>query len=256
MNRVILIKYGELTTKKGNRKFFIQTLLQNIQKKLSDLEVHISKDISRMYIEFQDTDLDLILKRMQEIFGIHTFQVAVKVETDAEVIKATCLDILKNKSFSSFKVETKRSNKNFPIPSLEFSRQIGGLILKNIDGIKVDVHSPEVLLNIEILEGYTYIYTDKYYGLGGYPVGTQEKALLMLSGGIDSPVAGYLALKRGIPVDCVYFEAIPHTSLEAREKVIQLTKKLTKYRDKIHLHIVSFTNQFIKIVILFIRLPL
>jgi len=241
MNRVILIKYGELTTKKGNRKFFIQTLYKNIEKKLSGLNVHISKDISRMYIEFQDTDLDLILGRIQEIFGIHTFQVAVKVQTDEEVIKAACLDLLKNKDFHTFKVETKRSNKNFPVPSLEFSRQVGGLILKNIKGISVDVHHPDLLLNLEILDQYTYIYTDKYYGLGGYPVGTQERALLMLSGGIDSPVAGYLALKRGIPLDCVYFEAIPHTSLEAREKVITLTKKLTKYRNKINLHIVSFT---------------
>lgn len=241
MNRVILIKYGELTTKKGNRKFFIQTLYKNIEKKLSGLNVHISKDISRMYIEFQDIDLDLILGRIQEIFGIHTFQVAVKVQTDEEVIKAACLDLLKNKDFHTFKVETKRSNKNFPVPSLEFSRQVGGLILKNIKGISVDVHHPDLLLNLEILDQYTYIYTDKYYGLGGYPVGTQERALLMLSGGIDSPVAGYLALKRGIPLDCVYFEAIPHTSLEAREKVITLTKKLTKYRNKINLHIVSFT---------------
>lgn len=195
MNRVILIKYGELTTKKGNRKFFIQTLYQNIRKKLKDLDVKISKDISRMYIEFSDKDLDIILKKINEVFGIHTFQVAVKVQTNEEVIKASCLDIMKAKKFTTFKVETKRSNKNFPVPSLEFSRQVGGLLLKSIEGIKVDVHDPEVLLNIEILEGYTYIYTDKYYGLGGYPVGAQEKGLLMLSGGIDSPVAGYLALK-------------------------------------------------------------
>ena len=242
MNRVILIKYGELTTKKGNRKFFIQTLYKNIEKKLKDLEVCISKDLSRMYIEFQDVDLDIILEKMQEIFGIHTFQVAVKVETDVEVIKMACLNLLKEQSFHSFKVETKRSNKNFPIASLDFSRQVGGLILKNIDGICVDVHCPDVMLYVEILDKYSYIYTNKYYGLGGYPVGTQESALLMLSGGIDSPVAGYLALKRGIPLDCVYFEAIPHTSLEAREKVIDLTKKLAKYRDKINLHIVSFTK--------------
>jgi len=242
MNRVILIKYGELTTKKGNRKFFIQTLYKNIEKKLSGLNVHISKDISRMYIEFQDTDLDLILGRIQEIFGIHTFQVAVKVQTDEEVIKAACLDLLKNKDFHTFKVETKRSNKNFPVPSLEFSRQVGGLILKNIKGISVDVHHPDLLLNIEILDQYTYIYTDKYYGLGGYPVGTQERALLMLSGGIDSPVAGYLALKRGIPLDCVYFEAIPHTSIEAKNKVIALARKLSLYNNEIKLHIIKFTD--------------
>jgi len=242
MNRVILIKYGELTTKKGNRNFFINTLYQNIQKKLKNYNVKISKDISRMYIEFNDEDLDIILEKVNQVFGIHAFQVAVKVETDEEIIKSASLEVMKNKEFSTFKVETKRSNKKFPIKSLDFSRQVGGLILKSIDNIKVDVNNPDVLLNIEILDRYTYIYTDKSYGLGGYPVGTQKRGLLMLSGGIDSPVAGYLALKRGIKLDCVYFEAIPHTSLEAREKVISLTKKLAKYKSEINLHVVPFTE--------------
>ncbi len=242
MNRVILIKYGELTTKKGNRKFFIQTLYQNIQKKLAGFNVEITQDLSRMYIEKKKKDLSLILKKVQEVFGIHTFQVAVKIKSEQEEIKKTCLSLLKNQKFSTFKVETKRSDKSFPIPSMEFSKQIGGLLLKSIDGIQVDVHQPEVLVRIEILPEYTYVYTDQYTGLGGYPVGTQGKGLLMLSGGIDSPVAGYLSLKRGIQVDCVYFEAIPHTSLEAREKVISLTRKLVKYRSKISLHIVPFTK--------------
>ncbi len=242
MNRVILIKYGELTTKKGNRKFFIQTLYQNLQKKLAGFNVEITQDLSRMYIAFEEKDLSLILKKVQEVFGIHTFQVAVKIKSEQEEIKKTCLSLLKNQKFSTFKVETKRSDKTFPIPSMEFSKQIGGLLLKSIDGIQVDVHQPEVLVRIEILPEYTYVYTDQYTGLGGYPVGTQGKGLLMLSGGIDSPVAGYLSLKRGIQVDCVYFEAIPHTSLEAREKVISLTRKLVKYRSKISLHIVPFTK--------------
>ena len=173
MNRVILIKYGELTTKKGNRNFFINTLYKNIQNKLSNYDVKISKDISRMYIEFNDNDLDLILKKINEVFGIHTFQVAYKIDTDIELIKETALEIMKEKNFKTFKVETKRSDKRFPILSTDFSRQVGGIILKNINDIKVDVKNPDVLLNIEILERYTYIYVDKYYGLGGYPVGTQ-----------------------------------------------------------------------------------
>lgn len=242
MNRVILIKYGELTTKKGNRKFFVQTLYENIRKKLTGLNVKVSKDISRMYIEFQDKDLDLILGKIKEVFGIHNFQVATKVESNIDSIKEACLDLMKKENFKTFKVETKRSDKNFPIPSLEFSNQIGGHILRNIEGIKVDVHNPDVLLHVEILPHYTYVYTNQYAGLGGYPVGCQKRALLMLSGGIDSPVSGYLALKRGIDLDCVYFEAIPHTSLEAREKVISLTKKLVKYKNKINLHIVPFTK--------------
>ena len=241
MDRVVLIKYGELTTKKGNRKFFINTLYQNLKKKLSNLDVKISRDISRMYIEFSDNDLDLVLKKLNQVFGIHTYQVAYKIETDSEAIKNLAVTIMENKT-GTFKVETKRSNKNFPIQSTEFSRQLGGLILKNNDKLTVDVHNPDTTLMIEILDRYTYLYTDKYFGLGGYPVGTQPRGMLMLSGGIDSPVAGYLALKRGVKIDAVYFEAIPHTSLEARNKVIDLSKKLCQYTDQIRLHIVPFTN--------------
>ena len=149
---------------------------------------------------------------------------------------------MKNIKFSTFKVETKRSDKSFPIPSLDFSRQLGGLILKSIDGVKVDVHNPEILLNVEIREFYTYIYTDYHVGLGGYPNGTLGNGILMLSGGIDSPVAGYLTLKRGVKLDCIYFEAIPHTSIEARNKVISLAKKLAKYTSEIKLHVVPFTE--------------
>ena len=241
MNRVVLIKYGELTTKKGNRKFFINTLYQNLKKKLNNLDVKISRDISRMYIEFSDNDLELVLKKLNQVFGIHTYQVAYKIETDSEAIKNLAVTIMENKT-GTFKVETKRANKNFPIQSIEFGRQLGGLILKNNDKLTVDVHNPDTTLMIEILDRYTYLYTDKYYGLGGYPVGTQPRGMLMLSGGIDSPVAGYLALKRGVKIDAVYFEAIPHTSLEARNKVIDLSKKLCQYTDQIRLHIVPFTN--------------
>lgn len=241
MDRVVLIKYGELTTKKGNRKFFINTLYQNLKKKLNNLDVKISRDISRMYIEFSDNDLELVLKKLNQVFGIHTYQVAYKIETDSEAIKNLAVTIMENK-VGTFKVETKRANKNFPIQSTEFSRQLGGLILKNNNQLTVDVHNPNTTLMIEILDRYTYLYTDKYFGLGGYPVGTQPRGMLMLSGGIDSPVAGYLALKRGVKIDAVYFEAIPHTSLEARNKVIDLSKKLCQYTDQIRLHIVPFTN--------------
>ena len=241
MERVVLIKYGELTTKKGNRKFFIQTLYQNIKKKLNGLDVKISRDISRMYIEFLDDEMELVLKKLNQVFGIHTYQVAYKIDTDIEAIKELATDIMKEK-VGTFKAETKRANKNFPIPSTEFSRQLGGLILKNNSNLKVDVHHPNTTLTVEILDRYTYLYTDIYYGLGGYPVGVQSKGMLMLSGGIDSPVAGYLALKRGVRIDAVYFEAIPHTSLEARNKVIELSRKLCQYTDTIKLHIVPFTN--------------
>ena len=225
-----------------NRVIMINTLYSNIKHKLKGLNVHIHKDISRMYIEFSDNELDEVLSRINNIFGIHEYVVAYKVDTDVEGIKENVLNIMKNIKFSTFKVETKRSDKSFPIPSLDFSRQLGGLILKSIDGVKVDVHNPEILLNVEIREFYTYIYTDYHVGLGGYPNGTLGNGILMLSGGIDSPVAGYLTLKRGVKLDCIYFEAIPHTSIEARNKVISLAKKLAKYTSEIKLHVVPFTE--------------
>lgn len=241
MNRVVLIKYGELTTKKGNRKFFINTLYQNLKKKLNNFDVKISRDISRMYIEFSEQELELVLEKLNQVFGVHSYQIAYKIETDIEKIKELAVEVMNEKS-GTFKVETRRANKNFPIQSIEFSRQVGGLVLKNNSHLTVDVHNPDTTLTIEILERFTYLYTDIYHGLGGYPVGVQSKGMLMLSGGIDSPVAGWMALKRGVKIDAVYFEAIPHTSLEARYKVIELSCKLCKYCDSIKLHIVPFTN--------------
>ena len=241
MNRVVLIKYGELTTKKGNRKFFINTLYNNVKKKLDGLDVNISRDISRMYIEFNDKDLDKVLEKLNLVFGIHTYQVAYKINTDIEEIKTVAVDIMKEKT-GTFKVETKRCDKSFPIESIDFSRMVGGCVLKSNSNLSVDVHEPDNILTVEILSNYTYLYTDKYYGLGGYPVGVQAKGMLMLSGGIDSPVAGFLTLKRGVKLEAVYFEAIPHTSLEARNKVIELSKKLCRYCDNIKLHIIPFTE--------------
>ncbi len=242
MNRVILIKYGELTTKKDNRKLFIDTLYNNIINQLKGISVYIQSDLARMYIEFYDEDLDLILAKMNKTFGIHAYTVAYKTESNTDAIKETILNILPETNFKTFKVDTKRSDKSFPIESTEFSSQIGALILKNKKDIKVDVHNPEMTFHIEIRRDYTYIYFKEYKGIGGYPSGVLGKGLLMLSGGIDSPVAGYLALKRGIKLDCVYFEALPHTSLEAREKVINLAKKLLEYTNNINLIIVPFTE--------------
>lgn len=241
MEKVVLIKYGELTTKKGNRKFFINTLYQNLQKKLNNLHVKISRDISRMYIEFEENELDVVLEKMNQVFGIHTYQVASKIPTNIEEIEKNIIELMKDKT-GTFKVDTKRSDKKFPVQSTEFSRQMGGVILKNNSSLSVDVHNPDTTLFIEILERFTYLYTDTFYGLGGYPVGTQPRGMLMLSGGIDSPVAGYLSLKRGIKIEAVYFEAIPHTSIEARNKVIDLCKKLSCYTEKINLHIIPFTE--------------
>lgn len=241
MDRIILIKYGELSTKKGNRNFFINTLFNNLKNKLKAYDVNIKKDRARMYIEFKDEELSDIKNIIDKTFGIHMYHIAYIVKTDIEEIKSKVLEIVKNEEFTSFKVETKRTDKSFEIHSQDMNRLLGGLILKNFENIRVDVHNPELFLKVEIREKNSYIYLNEYHGSGGYPVGTQPRAMLMLSGGIDSPVAGYLAMKRGVKLDAVYFEAIPHTSLEARNKVVSLCEKLVQYTDSINLHVVNFT---------------
>ena len=236
-----MIKYGELTTKGDNRGTFIKLLEQNILSALSDYRINVIYDYSRMYIECENLDENLINK-VKNIFGIHSIVVCKRINSnDIEEIKSESLKLIAEKEFKTFKVETKRSNKKFEISSMDFSRMLGAHILKNTDS-KVDVHNPDVTLNVEIRKDLTLIYTDEIKAVGGYPVGVQGKGLLMISGGIDSPVAGYLSLKRGISLECLYFEAIPHTSLEAREKVKKLLSILNEYSGNIKLYVVPFTK--------------
>ncbi|MCI5879911.1 MAG: tRNA 4-thiouridine(8) synthase ThiI [Bacillales bacterium] len=239
MEKLILIKYGELTTKKDNRKLFINKLENNIKSLLKNYDIKIKKDRVRMYIV--TSKVDEVSEKLQKIFGIHSVVICYKTTQDVEDIKAKVKEVLDKEKFSTFKVNTRRADKNFPIHSMDFNNLIGGFVLKNYP-VKVDVHNPELLLNIEIrLEG-VFIYTNELLGSGGYPVGVQGKGLLMLSGGIDSPVAGYMALKRGIDIECLYFESPPHTSMEAKNKVLKLANILNDYSGNIKVHVVPFTN--------------
>lgn len=243
MKKIILIKYGELTTKKANRNLFIQTLCANVQAALKDIPVKITKNRVRMFIEPEHVeDIDLILSKLTKIFGIHGIVVAYCSDNNIDTIEKNVLEVAKDHEFHTFKVETKRSNKNFPISSMEFNQKLGGLLLKNIPNIQVDVHQPEYTIKIEIRENNTYIYGKELAGAGGYPVGVAGKGILMLSGGIDSPVAGYLAMKRGIKLECLYFESPPHTSNLAKNKVKQLVEKLSAYQANISLHVINFTD--------------
>ena len=239
--KIILIKYGELTTKSGNRKLFINILYNNIKKALENYNVNIIRNRVRMFIETED-NIDEIVSILKNIFGIHSVVVANRVNTNIKDIEDSVLKIAKEIEFKTFKVETDRADKRFPIPSMEFSKRVGALLLKNIDNIKVDVHNPDYLGKMEIREDYTYIYEKELPASGGYPVGVAGKGLLMLSGGIDSPVAGYLAMKRGIRLECVYFESPPHTSEMAKNKVKTLVEKLTEYDANITLNVVKFTD--------------
>jgi len=241
VEKLILIKYGELTTKKDNRKTFIKTLETNIKNKINNLYTNITKTMSRMYITYDEKNEEEILKNLKKIFGIHSIVICDKVNTNEDEIKNKVLKILKEKQFKTFKVSTKRSDKTFKYTSMEFNNIIGGLVLKNFE-CKVDVHNPELNLEIEIRQEGTFIYNKEIRGLGGYPVGIQGKGLLMLSGGIDSPVAGYLSLKRGVNIECLYFESPPHTSLNAKNKVLKLAEILNDYSGTIKVHVVPFTK--------------
>ena len=239
MKKLIFIKYGELTTKKGNRNVFIKRLTNNIKNVLGNINYTMKADRSRIYIE--SSDLDLVVKKLKNVFGIHSIVVAYKVDNNSDTIINSVYELLKNESFKTFKVDTKRADKNFDIHSMDFNKMVATKILKDMN-VGVDVHNPDILIKIEIRVEGTFIYFDEIKGLGGYPVGIQGKALLMLSGGIDSPVAGYLALKRGVDIECLYFESPPHTSIEAKNKVISLANIINKYSGNIKVHIVPFTK--------------
>lgn len=237
MKKIIFIKYGELTTKKGNRNAFIKKLISNIKKMLNN-DYKIKADRSRLYIETED--IDYVVDKLKFVFGIHSIVVAYQVDNNIDTIKNTILSLVKKESFKTFKVETKRALKTFEMHSMDLNNIIGSFILKNMN-VKVDVHNPDILIKIEIRSEGTFIYFKEYEGLGGYPVGIQGTSLLMLSGGIDSPVAGYLALKRGVDIECLYFESPPHTSMQAKQKVIKLASIINKYSLNIKINIVPFT---------------
>ncbi len=239
MQKLILIKYGELTTKKGNRNTFIKLLVRNVNAVLNGLDYRLQYDRVRMYIE--SDDIEEITKKLQKVFGIHSIVECYKVNNNMEDISSSLVTVLKNIPFKTFKVETKRADKSFPTPSMECSRIYGGVVLKNFD-CKVDVHNPDLVIKVEIRKEGTFLYIREIAGIGGYPVGIQGKGLLMLSGGIDSPVAGYLSLKRGVDLECLYFESPPHTSLEAKNKVLKLASIINEYSGNIKVHVVPFTK--------------
>ncbi len=241
MEKIIIIKYGELSTKKDNINYFLSALKENIIKVIpSDFDLKF--DRGRMFISAKD-GYENVLEKLKYVFGIHEINLGYKInDNKLDSIEFNLIELIKEKEFKTFKVETKRSDKNYPLNSMEISKYLGGVVLKNKDNIKVDVHNPEVLINIEIRHNEAYIYFDKIKGIGGYPVGTLGKGLLMLSGGIDSPVSGYLALKRGVRIEGIYFESPPHTSDAAKNKVKSLCKILSNYSSYIKLHVINFTN--------------
>ncbi len=248
MRHVILVRYGEISLKGLNRNYFIDLLVKNIRNVLKHLEsASVQKIQGRIIVHISDEELADGLAAVQKVFGIVSVSPAVVVESEMAVIEKVVLDEARKVDFKTFKVSAKRGDKRFPIQSPEIGRRLGAVILKNIEGLKVDMHNPELNLWVEVREE-TYIYHEFIPCNGGLPVGCSGKTALLLSGGIDSPVAGWMMAKRGVELIGVYFHSFPFTSDRAKEKVIDLAKIVAKYCGRFSLYVVPFTEIQTKIV--------
>ncbi|WP_162146946.1 tRNA uracil 4-sulfurtransferase ThiI [Acholeplasma granularum] len=246
MEKAILIRFGDLVLKGRNKPLFITQIKRLLREKLRDLNIKYEYQHDRIFIHFMEKDKDLVIKQLGYVSGIHSFSYIYKTTKDLDDIAKLAIEVVKTevKLPTTFKIETKRTDKNYPLQSLQISQEVAKRILPEFEGIKVEVKKPETVLNIEVRHDACYIYVGKIPGLGGYPIGLGGKSLVMLSGGIDSPVAAYLMMKQGIEVELFHFESTPLTPLESVQKVIEISKKLAYFmpKTKIKLHLVPFTK--------------
>lgn len=238
----IMIRFGELSTKGKNKASFIRVLYENIKHALKDYpSLTIESRYDHIYVFLNDENYEPIINRLQDVSGIHAMSLVYRCEKDIEVIKASSLELIKQENGNTFKVNAKRGDKKFPLHSDEIVRAVAPVILRNTD-YKVDIHHPDVSINIEIREEAAYIFTRTYPGAGGYPLGVGGKAMHMLSGGIDSPVAAYLLMRRGVKIECIHFASPPYTNVGVIYKLEDLLKKLNYYQPTIRLNIIPFTK--------------
>ena len=251
MKKVVLLRYGEIHLKGKNRGLFEKQLIDNIMESLLKVDENVKlKKIGGRYLlyDFNEDNLDLIVHSSTKISIRISISVATEVESSPEAIEKSLKNLLENEelnlfSAKTFKVEVSRADKSFPIHSTDFERQLGGIVLDFFPNLKVNLSLPEKTIFVDIRENKkAYIFMDKIQGAGGIPVGTSGKGLVMLSGGIDSPVAAYLMAKRGMKLSAVHFHSFPYTSEQAKEKVVQLAKIVSKYTGSLKLYVVSFTK--------------
>ncbi|MGR3742021.1 tRNA uracil 4-sulfurtransferase ThiI [Companilactobacillus sp. DQM5] len=241
----IMVRYGELSTKGKNRKDFISRLNGNVTKVLNGIDgLSIRPHRDRMHIQLNGADYEEVMTRLKKVFGIQTFSPSVKVSKNFEDVKEVALEMMKEvyKEGMSFKVNTKRSDHEYELDTNEINLQLGDYIYTNIPGISVEMRKPDIKLLVEVRQDGIYLSNQTIKGAGGLPVGTAGKAELMLSGGIDSPVAGYLAMKRGVEIEMVHFYSPPYTSENALKKAKELTGKLAAFSGPIKFIAVPFTE--------------
>lgn len=238
----ILIRYGELSLKGKNRKNFIHRLSDNLKKALKGFPtLEFEAQYDRMYVYLHQEDCDAVCEVIAKVFGISSFSPAMKVEPTMEAVLDSINQAIDLSTPHTFKVKARRHDKSFELNSDAINRAVATQILKNSDW-KVDVHNPEVTILIEVRADAIYVMTEKIEGAGGFPVGVGGRAMVLLSGGIDSPVAAYLMMKRGIHLEAIHFAAPPYTSAEARDKVFQLARLIAPYQGDLVVHVVPFTT--------------
>ena len=239
----IMIRFGELSTKGKNKKDFIRTLSDNVKNALKDWpELSFETRYDHIYVGLNNLDYRPIIERLQDVSGIHALSLVYRCSKEIEDMKESALNLIKEEEGKTFKVKVKRGDKTYSIISDEITRIVAGHILRNTEHLKVDVHNPDILLSIEVRQEAAYIFCKTYLGAGGYPLGVGGKTMHMLSGGIDSPVAAYLMMKRGVSIECIHFASPPYTQMGVIYKLEDLLKVLTRYQPRIRLHIVPFTK--------------
>ena len=240
----IMVRFGELNTKGKNKKDFIKTLSINIHNALKDFpNLSFETRYDHIYVGLNDADYRPVLERLQDVSGIHALSLVYRSEKDIDKIKENALALINEEEGKTFKAKVKRGDKTYPIISDDITRIVAGHILRNSDDrLKVDVHNPDILLSIEVRQEASYIFTKTVLGAGGYPLGVGGKTMHMLSGGIDSPVAAYLMMKRGVSIECIHFASPPYTQQGVIYKLEDILKKLNRYQAKIRLNIIPFTK--------------
>jgi thiamine biosynthesis protein ThiI len=252
MNKIILLRYGEIYLKGKNRGFFESSLLKNIYEAIIKIDANakVKRESGRYFVfNFSPENLEILIERISKVFGLVSLSIASEVENQPQIIKKAIKQLIEDGDFNelevakTFKIDVNRADKKFPIQSNQFERELGGVVLDIYPNLKVNLTNPEVTIFVDIREnGKTFIFSKKIKCVGGMPVGTSGKALVMLSGGIDSPVATYMMAKRGLKLSAVHFHSYPYTSEQAKQKVIRLAEILTQYTGNMDLYCVSFTK--------------
>lgn len=244
MDKIILLKYGEIILKGLNRPKFERILVDNISQYIDKSKVKVWLSQATVYVEplSDDVDMENLSVKLSKVFGVVAVALAYVVPKDIESICAKCSELAKKTNGNTFKIESKRADKKFPLKSPQICAEAGGRVLSENNNLKVDVHNPDFIINVEVRDFAAYVYSEKIHGVGGMPTGTNGTATLLLSGGIDSPVAGYMIAKRGVRLNAVHFYSYPYTSERAKEKVLDLAQILADYCGEINVHIVPFTD--------------